>query len=63
VDNPQFLEAWFEKIQPYRVRAIAKAMRAYINEEERFPVPGTLIPRIKQEPNALENSKGNNTCD
>jgi hypothetical protein len=54
VDNPQLAEAWYQQIKTYRAKAIESAMKEYFREEEYFPVPGTLIPRIKTKPNHLE---------
>ena len=54
VDNPEFLEAWFEQLRPYTASAIEKAMADYLKEEERFPVPGALIPRIREKTNCFE---------
>lgn len=45
--TPELIEAWFEEIQPFTVKAIERSMREYLQEEAYFPVPGTLIPRIK----------------
>lgn len=54
VDNPQLLEAWFEELHPYTAKAIDTAMKKYFKSEEFFPVPGTLIPYIKDSVNYLE---------
>jgi hypothetical protein len=48
------LDAWYKQIQPYTVKAIETAMKKYFKAEEFFPVPGTLIPYIKDCVNYLE---------
>lgn len=50
----ELIEAWFHRVRKFRAKAIAKAFDQYLNEEERFPVPGTVIPRIEALPNYLE---------
>lgn len=46
--------AWFEELEPYSVRAIESAMSDYFKQEVMFPVPGSLIPRIKEKANPFE---------
>jgi hypothetical protein len=44
---PELVQAWFEELQPFRSKPIEAAMRKYLQSEVMFPVPGALIPMIK----------------
>jgi len=45
------------RIEPYTCEALAWAFEQYLDRAEYFPVPGTLIPIVKERLNCREDGK------
>lgn len=50
-------EAWMRRIEPYTYEALVWAFEEYLTRAEYFPVPGTLIPIVKERLNCREDGK------
>jgi len=48
------LDAWWKRIEPYKIEALRKGFDEYLNWAEYYPVPGTLLPLVEKRFGAKE---------